>query len=193
MRRGRRALEAHIEALCPPRLAPLSAFPEALAGSFHTYLTHRYGDARACAFLGGQPMGEPLMAWSEKYRLGFREIDEQHQWLFHLINALSAELKMDTPDRSAQGMILEGLSDYTMKHFIVEEELFQRHKYPEEKAHLDEHNGFTKHIMDTLQAHERGESVVDQKLLEFLRRWLVHHIMVIDKAYVPHLSQFEKR
>ena len=81
--------------------------------------------------------------------------------------------------------ILEGLMDYTMNHFIVEEELFDRLGYPESAAHKKYHNRFTEQVMSLLDRHEAGE-VVGAEALELLKDWLTHHILKVDKAYVEH-------
>lgn len=75
--------------------------------------------------------------------------------------------------------------DYTMNHFIVEEELFDRLGYPESAAHKKYHNRFTEQVMSLLDRHEAGE-VVGAEALELLKDWLTHHILKVDKAYVEH-------
>ena len=85
------------------------------------------------------------------------------------------------------GDILEALMDYTMNHFIVEEDLFNRLGYPETEAHKAEHNKFTGQIMDLLDRHESGESAGDETLT-LLKEWLTHHILKVDKAYVEHFK-----
>ncbi len=54
--------------------------------------------------------------------------------------------------------ILEGLVDYTYNHFIMEEELFERLRYPETAAHKARHNVFTGKISGLLLKHEMARS-----------------------------------
>ena len=68
----------------------------------------------------------PFMPWTAELELGLPEIDDQHRQLVALTNALHDELSKATPDRAAIGHILEGLVDYTVNHFVLEEELFAR-------------------------------------------------------------------
>ena len=125
-----------------------------------------------------------LMPWSAELELGIAKIDEQHHWLVDRINALHDELGRPAPDRQALGDILESLVDYTMNHFIVEEEIFKRHGYPQTDAHLGEHNTFTGRIIVLLdQFHEGAE--VGGETMALLKDWLTHHILTVDKAYVP--------
>lgn len=125
-----------------------------------------------------------LMPWSAELELGIAKIDEQHRWLVDRINALHDELGKPAPDRQALGDILESLVDYTMNHFIVEEDIFKRHGYPQTDAHLGEHNGFTGKIIALLDQFHEGAEVGDETMA-LLKDWLTHHILEVDKAYVP--------
>lgn len=126
-----------------------------------------------------------FMPWNEALEIGIAEIDEQHQWLVNLTNQLHSTMSSENTDSQQIGEILEQLVDYTMNHFIVEEELFERLGYPETDAHKAQHNVFCKRIMDLLDRHDNGE-VVGVETLELLRNWLLHHICKVDKAYVEH-------
>lgn len=125
-----------------------------------------------------------FMPWTDELRIGIDLIDEQHRWLVDSTNALHDEISKPAPSREAIGEILFGLVDYTMNHFIVEEELFQRHSYEAEAAHKAEHNQFTASVTNLLDRHEAGEQV-DEEALGLLKDWLTHHILKVDKAYVP--------
>jgi hemerythrin len=127
------------------------------------------------------------MQWTDVLQLGIESIDQQHRWLVDTANRLHDEINSPTPDRGMLGNILEGLVDYTMNHFVLEEELFQRFGYPENAGHQAEHDAFTAQAMALLLKFEDGESV-GQPTLEFLKEWLLHHIMQVDRAYAPFLK-----
>lgn len=129
-----------------------------------------------------------LMLWTDELLIGIGKIDEQHRWLVDRINALHDELARPAPDRKAIGDILDALVGYTMNHFIVEEELFQRHGYSGTDAHREEHNGFTGKLVKLLEKFEAGAADVGSDTLALLKEWLTHHIMVVDKAYAPYLK-----
>ena len=63
--------------------------------------------------------------WSEELEVGISDIDQQHRWLVDQTNRLHEALENQAED-SEIGDLLEGLMDYTMNHFIVEEPLFAR-------------------------------------------------------------------
>jgi hemerythrin len=129
-----------------------------------------------------------FMPWSEKFVLGIESIDKQHCWLVDATNRLHDQIESQNPDNAVVREILEGLVDYTVNHFILEEELFNRLGYPESEAHQAEHDGFTREAVKLLLDFEKGMEVTED-VLEFLQAWLVHHIMRVDQAYVPFLKK----
>lgn len=128
-----------------------------------------------------------FMLWNDGIAVGIEEVDEQHRLLVDLINELHDALTAATPDPATIGHVLEGLMDYTMNHFIMEEEWFERHGYPDTVAHKALHNRFTSTIMNALTEFEDSQHV-PYELLEFLKHWLIEHIMQTDKSYVPFLQ-----
>lgn len=128
-----------------------------------------------------------FMPWTDALAMGIESIDLQHRWLVDATNRLHSEISRAQPDRGVLGEILEGLVDYTMNHFVLEEELFQRLAYPETPAHKAEHDAFTATAMNLLMAFENGASV-GAPVLEFLKEWLLHHILKVDRAYAPFLK-----
>jgi len=128
-----------------------------------------------------------FMPWTEAPQLGIDSIDQQHHWLVDATNRLHHEISQPEPNRAILGEILEGLVDYTMNHFVLEEELFQRLGYPETAAHKAEHDAFTAGAMNLLLQFEDGDSV-GPAVLDFLKEWLAHHIMQVDRAYAPFLK-----
>lgn len=122
------------------------------------------------------------MSWSESLLVGVPIADEQHRWLVDQANILYSALSAPVPDRHLVGRILEGLMDYTVNHFIAEEDLFERFGYPGAAEHKAQHDQFTSAVMGFLQRHEAGETVAIE-VMETLRDWLVNHIMKSDKAY----------
>ncbi|HAB93038.1 MAG TPA: bacteriohemerythrin [Pseudomonas sp.] len=126
-----------------------------------------------------------FMPWGEHLEIGIAEIDEQHRWLVDTTNSLHALLSTGDAQAAELGAILEQLMDYTMNHFIVEEEIFDRLGYPESDAHKAQHNIFCEKVMDLLTRHDMGETV-GVEALNLLKSWLTNHIVKVDKQYVEH-------
>lgn len=129
-----------------------------------------------------------FMPWTTELETGIAEIDQQHRWLVDLTNQLHQMLGEDGGNAEALGEVLEQLVDYTMNHFIVEEELFARLGYPESDAHKAQHNVFTERIVELLTQYDAGE-IVGEQALTLLKNWLTNHIVKVDKRYVEHFKQ----
>jgi hemerythrin len=129
-----------------------------------------------------------FMPWSDAFSVQLDEIDKQHKWLFEATNRLHDETTKEVHSRQVIGEIIEGLMDYTMNHFIMEEELFQRYGYPQAQAHKALHDRFTATMLHTLTDFENG-AAVEGEVLETLKNWLVQHILKTDTAYVPFLKE----
>ncbi len=132
-----------------------------------------------------------FMPWSRALSLGLPAIDAQHHWLVDTLNALHTELATHEPDRALIGQVLEGLMDYTVNHFVAEEVLFERYRYPHAQAHKALHDQFTRRVMQMLTDHEAGRSQ-GSEVVSLLKEWLIQHIMGADKAYAPFLSAAEE-
>ena len=90
--------------------------------------------------------------------------------------------------REVTARILEQLVDYTVKHFAHEEQWFAKSAYPDTPAHQKEHQELAKQVSAFGAAFAAGKATVDSELLNFLRSWLMNHIMKSDKKYVAHLK-----
>lgn len=124
------------------------------------------------------------MGWSDKLLTGIEEIDEQHKALFEVINRL--DLAVSSEDKwSAVHFALVELDNYVRVHFAVEEALMRLHDYPDLAAHIAAHRGFASQLME-IKEHSIRRDVSDE-MTQLLHNWLVGHIHIVDKAYVPHL------
>jgi len=126
----------------------------------------------------------PLMTWTDELAVGLPQIDREHHWLLDATNLLHDELNQPQPRPEVIAQTLNGLMDYTVNHFVGEEHLFQQVRYPHADAHRALHDRFTAQVMALIQDHEAGKDI-GTHTLELLKNWLIQHIMVADKAYVP--------
>jgi hemerythrin-like metal-binding protein len=130
--------------------------------------------------------GAELLAWSESLSVDIRLIDDQHRQLVHLINRLFRAMQTGS-GRQETAAVLNELVEYTVYHFNAEEELFSRHGYPEEIPHKNAHKQLVAQVLAFQQKFKSGDSELDMELLQFLKDWLVQHIMKTDKRYAGFL------
>jgi hemerythrin len=113
---------------------------------------------------------------------GIGVIDDQHQAIFDLVDALG-ELAADG-DRARIGEGINRIVSHTLAHFEFEEELMEQAGYPFLKVHKRLHDHFIQRLADFTQRFDGGGDVT-LELEQFLDRWLRSHFAHEDKDYSP--------
>ena len=136
-----------------------------------------------------------FMQWTPGMSVGVPELDDDHKVLIRVINQLAENAEGDGRPAVVR-QCLYALMRYAEYHFGREEEVMNACGFPEIPAHREEHQRFIAKIRRVAASFEQGESTartkdtqsgarLDQELLDFLKNWLNHHILVIDMAYRP--------
>ncbi len=130
----------------------------------------------------------PLMEWNDKLSVGITQFDNEHKRLVAMVNDLFDGVQAGR-GKDVLGPVLDGLITYTKTHFANEERYMQQHSFPEFAAHKAEHDALTKQVMDVHTKYQAGASaVLSMEVMNFLKNWLVKHIMGSDKAYTPFMN-----
>jgi len=130
---------------------------------------------------------KPLIVWSDKLSIGVLAMDEQHKVLVNLINEFYRAV-LDLRSDEMVHRVLDGVLDYTVKHFREEEELITNAGYSETVSHKARHTKLISQVVDYVNRLKQGESGVDFRLMTFLRNWLTGHILGHDKKYARFLN-----
>jgi hemerythrin-like metal-binding protein len=72
---------------------------------------------------------EPVQ-WSERFSVGVRELDEQHQQLIKLLNRLIATQGTINTHSETISDVLMAIPRYAQVHFKAEERLMEEYGYP---------------------------------------------------------------
>lgn len=130
----------------------------------------------------------PLMEWSPKLSVGINQFDGEHQKLVGMVNDLFDAVGAGK-GKERLGTILDGLISYTQSHFLAEEKLMKLHAYPNFTAHKAEHDALTKQVLEVQAKFRAGATAaLSVEVMNFLKNWLIKHIMGTDKGYGPHLN-----
>jgi hemerythrin len=123
--------------------------------------------------------------WTEVIRLGHADIDEQHDQMFLLADAL-VECLVDTGAITFERhplKLLQSFIDFSFQHFQFEEALMRSAGYPETEPHAKRHNALLAEIANQRYAFEQGHFDAAQ-VTDFLRNWIVRHIDEADRKLV---------
>ena len=123
-----------------------------------------------------------LIKWGPEYMIGIKTIDEQHKVLVEIINDLY--IGFGKNDQRRMKKIIAKLVDYTEYHFGQEEIYFTKINYSDTKNHLSQHRTFVKKVKEFDKEVQSGRTTVSFDIIEFLKNWLVNHILKTDASYV---------
>ena len=122
------------------------------------------------------------MPWKNKYSVSVKSIDDQHKQLVHLINALNNAMLYEK-GRDKVSQIIKGLVDYTVFHFDYEENLLKKNGYSEFDSHKKIHTKFIDTIKEFQNEFEYDGKELSKEVMDFLKKWLIEHIMGTDQKY----------
>ncbi len=123
-----------------------------------------------------------FLAWTDQFRLNVKEIDEQHKYLFSLLNRLHNSV-IEGAEQSALDKVLAELIEYTVYHFNSEEKLLKENNYPELDIHKQEHDELTRKVIELQTKFRDGSATISFEVLDFLSDWLTKHTMGSDQRY----------
>lgn len=127
-----------------------------------------------------------LITWDNSLITGISIIDAQHKVLINKLNKLN--ITASTSRGSELNILLDELLEYTFYHFETEEDYFEEYDYEEKEAHLKEHDDFRKYLKKFLTEDIKDNSNLQNELLNFLKKWVEHHIKDVDMKYVDYLK-----
>ena len=129
-----------------------------------------------------------LMTWNDSYSVGVNTLDKQHLVLVDTLNELHGAM-MKGQGKTVVADELRKLVEYTRDHFSTEERMMTATGFPGLAEHRARHQELTKQVAEFVGRYERGEVTMNVQLLNFLRDWLMTHILKEDHQYGPWLTQ----
>ena len=126
-----------------------------------------------------------MFQFTDDCLIGIKELDDEHRRLFSLINqAMDILNHTDSNDRCTQiTHLLEELTQYADTHFAHEEAYMEQIRDPELIRQRMQHSLFRDKIRDfsfaDIDDPGKQQQVVTD-LLNFLAKWLYHHILGSD-------------
>ncbi len=126
--------------------------------------------------------------WSNPYYVGIRPIDNDHRGLFQAMDDLQDAVEHRRGEAEISHTITY-LVRYVQEHFEREERLMREYGYPKFAEHKNEHRKLTRQVFAVQKLYEADHNLVDlEKLVEFLRGWLIRHVLGSDMDYAPYLK-----
>lgn len=124
------------------------------------------------------------LVFTKEYYTGIELVDAQHARLFEIINEadelIKAELLHDKYDEIVH--ILNVLKEYTVTHFADEEAYMESIAYEGLEAQRLAHMSFVDMLNQVnLDSVDDNQQKYLEELVEYLKNWLIVHILKVDK------------
>ncbi len=120
--------------------------------------------------------------WNDSYSVKINDFDVQHMKLIDYINDLHLAMTQGK-SKEIMGDLLNKLSQYTIEHFSSEEKLMIKYNFPGYIEHKKQHSDFIEKVSQAQKSFKEGKFLISIDIMNFLKSWLVSHIMGIDKNY----------
>ncbi|OKY75864.1 MAG: hypothetical protein BM485_05875 [Desulfobulbaceae bacterium DB1] len=132
--------------------------------------------------------------WKSDYSVNSQYIDHQHQKLLGIVNDFNEALAAGKGEKIAYSL-LNRLVQYAEEHFRDEEKLMRMARYPTDELdrHIKEHEKLTEEIFQHTEnwSSYRAESL--PRIGEFLKKWLLDHILTSDKKYAQYVVHIDNK
>jgi hemerythrin len=122
--------------------------------------------------------------FTDAYLTGLDFIDNEHKELFRIIKQADELVRLGVIESDLEEIrgILDELESYTKSHFSNEERYMRSIKYDGLDAQKRAHAAFVERLemLDYDKMKESPQETMEH-LIEFLTKWLINHIMHMDK------------
>lgn len=129
------------------------------------------------------------ITWKDENNIGVPIIDEQHRGIISAINSIYYTIQHENNPIAIKS-ILVLLEQYTQFHFLTEESLMRKAKYPAYEDHLKLHGILVERTRQ--QLIDYGQSADASDVLRFLKDWWLYHILKEDQKYIPFMFKYLK-
>ncbi len=135
----------------------------------------------------------PIM-WRDEMSVGNGRIDQDHRYLFCLINTIEFSLS-SCGDKDILETALDQLDYYTKDHFEREEKLMLKISYPK---YPDQRSAHELLISQLAEIREKIITIKDKPdmqdiipdITELLRNWLLDHVLKDDMLMKPYFDKY---
>jgi hemerythrin len=129
-------------------------------------------------------LAKPIACWHQEYNTGNLQIDQQHEHIFAIVNALH-DAVVNRKNICILQELLDCLTNHTVEHFQTEEALMMAVDYPDYNRHKQTHDHLVAKVDALLlKFRDRHTEAVTTEITQFLSEWLAHHIKGEDQKMI---------
>jgi hemerythrin len=120
--------------------------------------------------------------WDETFSCHIEAVDADHKHLLDLLNGFHEAYRAGKGKEEILGLLRE-LIKYAEEHFQREERLMDQSGYLDLLEHQIVHEELVTKVFELHEKYASGDAHISDEVMEFLRLWLVEHILHMDKKF----------
>jgi len=122
-----------------------------------------------------------FIEWHDNMWVGHPAIDDDHRRLIQYVNELYSAMTAGK-GKDILGGILAELAKDTQEHFEREESVWKAGGYVDFNRHKQQHVDLFQTVGEFKAKYDQGTARLSLDVMNFMREWLMHHILTSDKA-----------
>lgn len=130
------------------------------------------------------------LTFTKALSVDYEPLDNQHKKWIDLFNRLYQAYINKSDSKSIQ-MVLKELVDYTIWHFDFENRMMEKYNFQNYSEHKVQHDDILEEVKVIYNKLESSEEMSMVNILEFLKKWLVNHILKTDLVLGRYLKQIK--
>ena len=130
------------------------------------------------------------ITWSNSYSLGIKLIDDQHRKILDFAyNLLNYNIKNEEEEEAYFRDLIAEVVEYIKVHFATEEGIMLAIQFPGYAEHKRTHENLILTVVRSIKDYESGNRLVPVNFSNFLRKWILTHIAVMDLKYIDYCKK----
>jgi len=126
--------------------------------------------------------------WKESFKIGIKEMDEQHRQFAAHVNELYDAVHLGNAE-AIIGPILNKITDSIKSHFADEEAILKSVNYPMVEAQIKQHAYCISELI-LMKSSFLNKTQTAHNTLLFVKDWFVHHVTTEDLKYAEYVYAY---
>ena len=130
------------------------------------------------------------LTFTKSLSVDYEPLDNQHKRWIDLFNKIY-QAYVNKSDSDSVKMVLKDLVDYTIWHFDFENRMMEKYDFQGYHDHKVQHDDILNEVSTICSKLDNGEEISIINILEFLKKWLINHILKTDLILGRYLKQIK--
>ena len=130
------------------------------------------------------------ITFTPRLSVEYAPLDNQHKRWIELFNKIY-QAYINKSDAASIKAVLKDLVDYTVWHFGFENRMMEKYNFKTYDEHKVQHDDILEELKVICNRFDNGEEISIVNILEFLKKWLINHILKTDLVLGKYLNSIK--